>query len=84
MKIGLGLVAATMLVAASSAASAMPIAPAPQVSNIEQVRIVCDDWGRCWRRPNYYYYGGPGYYAPRVYGPRFYGGYGYGRWGRRW
>ena len=85
MKLGLGLFAATMLAAASSAATAMPIAPAPQVSNVEQVRTVCDAWGRCFWRPNYYYYGGPHYYAPRYYGPRYYGGYGgYGRWGHRW
>ena len=28
----------------------------------EQVRLVCDAWGRCWRT------------RPRVYAPRFYGG----------
>lgn len=39
----------------------------------ENVRIVCNEWGRCWRvRPRYY---GPRYYRPRRYGPppRFYG-----------
>ena len=54
------------------AASAFPIAPIGQaVSPAEQVRLVCDQWGRCWRtRPRYYRHG----YAPR----RFYGpGYGY-------
>jgi hypothetical protein len=50
----------------------MPVAPAPQVSNVEQVRMVCDVWGRCWWRPNYYYYGPPRYYGPRFYGPRYY------------
>ena len=85
MKLGIGLVAASLFgaLAASSPASAMPVAPAPQVSpDVEQVRYVCDIYGRCWWRPNYY--GGPyGYYG----GPRrFYGrpwGYGHRHW-RRW
>lgn len=88
MKLKIGLVAASLFgaLAVSPAASAMPIAPAtPQVSDVEQVRMVCNAWGRCWWRPNYYgYYGprpyyGPRYYAPRYYGPRYYG-YGYRRW----
>lgn len=92
MKLKIGLVAASLFgaLAASSPASAMPVAPAPatpQVSDVEQVRMVCDAWGRCFWRPNYYgyygapapyygprYYGyGPRYYGPRVYGPRYYG-----------
>lgn len=94
MKLKIGLVAASLFgaLAASSPASAMPVAPAPatpQVSNVEQVRMVCDAWGRCFWRPNYYgYYGapapyyGPRYYGPRYYGPRVYGPryYGYRRW----
>lgn len=64
-------------------------------SGVEQVRLVCDVYGRCFRRPSYYagpgfgvrprfYGGGPRYYGggPRFYGgggPRFYGGGGYGR-----
>jgi hypothetical protein len=89
MKLKIGLVAASLFgaLAASPAASAMPIAPAPatpQVSDVEQVRMVCNQWGRCWWRPNYAYgYGGPGYYAPpRYYAPRprYYGYYGYRRW----
>lgn len=88
MKLKIGLVAASLFGAlmASPAASAMPIASAPvapEVSNVEQIRMVCDAWGRCFWRPNYYgYYGprpyyGPRYYGPRVYGPRYYG---YRRW----
>lgn len=94
MKFKIGLVAASLFgaLAASSPASAMPVAPAPatpQVSDVEQVRMVCDAWGRCFWRPNYYgYYGapapyyGPRYYGPRYYGPRVYGPryYGYRRW----
>ena len=53
-----------------------------RLSNVENVVMVCNAWGRCWWRPNYYV-------GPRVYGyagPRYYGGYGYRRgWGhRRW
>ena len=83
MKLRIGLVAASLFaaLAISPAASAMPVAPAPQVSSgAEQVRMVCNAWGRCWWRPNYYYgYGyGPRYYAPRYYGPRYrYYGYRY-------
>ena len=49
----------------SGAASAMPngLPAANQFSNVDQVRYVCDAWGRCWWRPNYYgaygFYGGP-------------------------
>lgn len=77
--------------AASALPNGMPLS-AGQSSNVENVRLVCDIYGRCFRRPNYYYggpriYGGPrfygrgyGYGRPRFYGggPRFYGGY--GRW----
>ncbi|MDN5003992.1 hypothetical protein ACFQZO_24445 [Bradyrhizobium sp. GCM10027634] len=91
MKLKIGLVAASLFgtLAVSSTASAMPVAPAPtapQASNVEQVRMVCNAWGRCWWRPNYYYgygpgyYYGPRYYGPRYYGPRYYGYYGYRRW----
>lgn len=80
MKLKIGLVAASLFgaLAASSPASAMPVAPVPatpQVSDVEQVRMVCDAWGRCFWRPNYYgYYGAPApYYGPRYYGPRYYG-----------
>lgn len=80
MKLKIGLVAASLFgaLAASSPASAMPVAPAPatpQVSDVEQVRMVCDAWGRCFWRPTYYgYYGAPApYYGPRYYGPRYYG-----------
>jgi len=48
----------------ATTASAMPVAPLPAdaVSNIDQVRWVCNPWGRCWRRPNYYH-GGYGAYG---------------------
>jgi hypothetical protein len=45
-------------------------------SNVDQVRWVCNPWGRCWWRPNFY--GAYAYYPPP---PRFY----FGRpWWRRW
>ena len=66
-----------------TSASAMPVAPLPNdtAANFDQVRMVCNAWGRCWWRPNYYYggYGGYGYGPRRFYG----GGYGYRGWGHR-
>lgn len=54
-------------------------------AQVDQVRYVCNAWGRCWWRPNYY--GAYGYYGPRFYGPRYYGPprpywrhYGWRRW----
>jgi hypothetical protein len=38
-------------------------------SNIEQVRWVCNPWGRCWWRPNFY--GAYAYYPPPLPGPYF-------------
>jgi hypothetical protein len=66
----------------SSAASAMPngMPAAGRPSNVENVVMVCNAWGRCWWRPNYYV--GPRSYGGYA-GPRYYGGYGYG-WRRGW
>jgi len=54
---------------------------ANQASNVDQVRMVCNAWGRCWWRPNFYrsygFYAGP----PRFSGPRW--GWGHRHW-RRW
>jgi len=51
-------------------------------AHVDQVRMVCNAWGRCWWRPNFYrsygYYAGP----RRFYGPRAYG-WGHRHW-RRW
>src|SRR5438270_8467441 len=47
---------------ASGTASAMPTGPLIKHSNIEQVRWVCDPWGRCWWTPNYY--GAYAFYGP--------------------
>jgi|SRR6478735_5571419 len=82
MKTLLSIAGATMLLA--SAASAAPLSPAAvgtsEASNIDQVRLVCNEYGRCWRTrgPRYVYRGyDEGYYPRRSYG--YYGGPGYGR-----
>ncbi|TMJ61297.1 MAG: hypothetical protein E6G79_04955 [Alphaproteobacteria bacterium] len=63
---------------APGAASAMPNG-LPHVDGLAnptvQVRWVCNPWGRCWWRPNYY--GAYGFYG----GPRFFGHRG---WHRGW
>jgi hypothetical protein len=61
-------------------ASALPMGLVAGPSNLEQVRLVCDRHGRCYRtRPRVYaapsYGYGPSYYD---YGPSYYGSYGYG------
>jgi hypothetical protein len=73
---------------ASSAADAAPLTKGLTVlpnDNIENVRLVCDRFGRCYRTRgarrviygNSYSYA-PGYYrGPGYYGPGYYGG-GYG------
>jgi hypothetical protein len=73
-----GLVALGGAAMSSGAASAMPIGLATNtdiVSNIEQARIICGRWGRCWNAP--------GYYGAYGYAPRYDGGYGHG-WHRGW
>jgi hypothetical protein len=82
MKIKFALVAIAALggtVLTGSEASAMPngLPNTNQITNVEQVRWVCNPWGRCWWRPNYY--GAYGFYG----GPRFYGGW-RGGWHRGW
>jgi len=81
----LGLTALSGAALTAGTASAMPIGLATNAdiaSNVSQVRLVCDAYGRCFRTaPRYYGYGGPVV--------RF--GYGGGGWrrggwhhGRRW
>ena len=77
--IALGTFAATVL---ASAATAAPISPAPlgptEVAGLEQVRLVCNEYGRCFRTgPRYIhrYYGDDGYVVRRSY--NYYGGPGY-------
>jgi hypothetical protein len=75
----LGLSAMGAITAAPTPTSPMTISTfANPSSSAGQVRYVCNEWGRCWWRPNYRPYG---YYG----GPRYYGGYGgYGGWRRGW
>ncbi|WP_018319121.1 hypothetical protein [Bradyrhizobium sp. WSM2793] len=77
----LGALAAALI---ASSASAAPLAPAAiastEATNVEQVRLVCDEYGRCYRTrgPRYvqrYYGGDDGYVVRRSYG--YYGGPGY-------
>src|SRR4051794_41977049 len=81
MNVKFALVALVVLGSAGvgTPASALPngLPHVNEVSNVEQVRWVCNPWGRCWWRPNYYgYYGYGG-------GPRYYGGWGRRHYGRR-
>ena len=83
---------AALAALAATGVSAMPIAPptAPAL-NVEQVRWVCDEWGRCWNQRGYYrpygvlsnddewrerYRYSPSY---GYYGPRWGQGYGWRR-----
>lgn len=79
---------AALAVLSATGASALPIAStvAP-ISGVEHIRLVCNDWGRCWRQPDYYrpY----GYYRSYDDDWRYryrYRGYGYHapRWGYGW
>jgi len=87
-KLGLSIVTLVVLgvgAALSGGAEAMPIGlpGSVNVSNVDQVRWVCNPWGRCWWRPNYYH-GGP--YAYYGYRPRFgyHGGWQHRRHWRHW
>jgi hypothetical protein len=85
----LGFAALGAVTTASTAVSAAPILPfALPSSNAEEVRYVCNGWGRCWWRPDYNrryrilpypYYDDdrPRYYRPPYYygGPGYWGGY---------
>jgi hypothetical protein len=76
MTIAGALFAGTMALGAGQA-SAMPAIDhglaATQGVQAEQVRWVCNPWGRCWWRPGPRFYGGYGFYRPRPY----WGGYGW-------
>ena len=89
-----GLVALGGAALTAGTASAMPISLATNAdiaSNIDQVRLVCNAYGRCWRTPGYAYnyYGGPTIRFGHGGGYRRYGhgqghGYGHGYGDRRW
>ena len=81
------LAAGGFLTLAATSSQAMPVGnlganlDAGVSGDMQQVRLVCNRWGRCWRTgPRYYRYGyGPRYYAPAYgYAPGYYRPYGYG------
>src|SRR5215210_5650742 len=88
MKTILSIIGGTALLA--SAASAAPLNSMTighlETSHIDQVRLVCNEYGRCWRTPGprygYRTYDDDGYYARRGYsydgGPSYYSGPAYG------
>jgi hypothetical protein len=46
---------AALAALATTSANAIPItSPVAPTSNVERVRLVCNEWGRCWRQPDYY------------------------------
>lgn len=74
------LAGATTLFAAGSvqAAPLMPMAPSLD-AGVENVRLVCNEWGRCWRTgPRTYYGDSYGYNSYNYYQPRYRRHYGYG------
>src|SRR6476469_7950885 len=80
MKTLLSIAGATMLLASAASAPLSPTAVGTsEASNIDQVRLVCNQYGRCWRTgPRYVYRGyDDGYYGRRSYA--YYGGPGSGR-----
>ena len=96
-KINLSLAAAALFVGLGTAgASAMPINNLSGINvgaKTEQVRTVCNRYGRCWWRPNYYSYGAygydsygysPGYYSYGYSSPHYYGGWRGGGRHRHW
>jgi hypothetical protein len=68
--IKLAFAAAALTVGLAASASAMPVGKLGQgaansaANQVEQVRLVCNRWGRCWRTGPYYGYG----YGYRSYG----------------
>ena len=72
-KLAVSLLAGAAALVAASSAQAAPLSPvAPVLDNgIENVRMVCDEFGRCWRERgsrrviidnSYNYYDGPRYH----------------------
>lgn len=76
--IKLTLAAATLTVGLAASASALPVGKIGTVNaggiQADQVRLVCNRWGRCWHTRGYGYYG----YGYRGYRRGYYG------YGRRW
>ncbi|WP_407160606.1 hypothetical protein [Bradyrhizobium sp. STM 3557] len=47
--ITLAAAASALVVSAASAAPLSPVVPSAPESNIQNVRLVCNEYGRCWR-----------------------------------
>ena len=77
---------AALAALATTSANAMPItSPVAPASNVERVRLVCNEWGRCWRQPDYYRpYGYYRRYDDDEWRDRYRYRYGYGYYGPRW
>ena len=78
-KLKMALTAAVLLGLSCGTTIAMPLNNLAKIDvgvKPDTVRWVCNDWGRCWWRPNYY-----GAYA--YYGPGPYLGWRHRHW-RRW
>jgi hypothetical protein len=82
--IALGAVTATALLASAASTSAAPLNAtaigSAEIANVDQVRLVCNEYGQCFRTrgPRYvqrYYGGDDGYVVRRSYG--YSGGPGY-------
>jgi hypothetical protein len=65
--------AAALVAGGAQAAPLSPVAPVLD-NGVENVRLVCNEFGRCWNTRGPRYVDSYNYYEPR-YG---YGGYGYG------
>jgi hypothetical protein len=79
-KIAVSLLAGAAALAVTGTAQAAPLVPtAPVVDNgVENVRVVCNEWGRCWRTggPRHFYGDSYNYYEPsyRYHRRHYYGG----------
>jgi hypothetical protein len=79
-KLAVSLLAGAGALFVASTAQAAPLMPTAPVVNdgIENVRLVCNEWGRCWQtRGSRYYYGDSyNYYEPsyRYHRRHYYGG----------
>ena len=83
-KFSVSLLAGAAAVFAAGSTQAAPLVPSAPAADdgIQNVRMVCNEWGRCWqtRGPRYYYgdayrnYNSYNYYEPRRYRRH----YGYG------
>lgn len=98
-KLAVSLLAGSAALFAAGGAQAAPLMPsAPALGNgVENVRLVCNEWGRCWRTRGPRFYGDAyGYYGPRYGAYRHYHGgpgvrfdapgvhFGFGGFGPRW